>query len=83
MQQSGEPKVILSHTCTLTLILNKVTHLQENSHSRNGERKLSYLCGRTKSLFHTIMYQKKKKATLDELETSERQNRRTLRIFMT
>ena len=26
---------------------------------------------------------KKKKATLDELETSERQNRRTLRIFMT
>ena len=47
--------------------------------------KLSYLCGRTKSLFHTIMYQKKKrkkKATLDELETLKRQNR-TLRIFMT
>lgn len=45
--------------------------------------KLSYLCGRIKSLFHTIMYQKKKKkATLDELETLKRQNR-TLRIFMT
>ena len=26
-----------------------------------GREKLSYLCGRTKSLFHTIMYQKKKK----------------------
>ena len=52
-----------------------------------GREKLSYLCGRTKSLFHTIMYQKKKKkrkkkATLDELETLKRQNR-TLRIFMT
>ena len=42
--------------------------------------KLSYLYGRTKSLFHTIMHQKKR-ATLDELETLERQNRRTLSIL--
>jgi hypothetical protein len=70
--------------CTLTLILNKVTHLQENSHSRNGERKtVIYVVEPNPYFIPSCIKKKKKKATLDELETLERQNRRTLRIFMT